>query len=47
MRKQYKLATAPQMGASGRITMDASAIASGLAFLESELEKSTRPCASR
>lgn len=39
MRKTYKLATAPQLGASGRITMDASAIASGLAFLESELEK--------
>ncbi|MBM6985416.1 MAG: DUF1073 domain-containing protein [Acidaminococcaceae bacterium] len=37
MRKQYNLAVLPVRG--GMITMDASAVSSGLAFLESELEK--------
>ncbi len=37
MRKQYNLAVPPVRG--GMITMDASAVSSGLAFLESELEK--------
>ena len=39
VQKNYKLATPPPRGTSGNITMDASAISSGLAFLESELEK--------
>ena len=39
VKKNYKLATPPPRGTSGNITMDASAISSGLAFLESELEK--------
>lgn len=39
VKKQYNIATAPQMGASQRLTLDASAVSSGLAFLESELEK--------
>ena len=34
-----RLAQAPMRGASGMITMDAAAVSSGLAFLESELEK--------
>lgn len=37
IRKQYNLAVAPARG--GVMTMDASAVAGGLAFLESELEK--------
>ena len=37
MRKQYNLAVPPMRG--GMITMDASAVSGGLAFLESELEK--------
>lgn len=37
--KQYNLAVPPMRGASSMLTMDASAVASGLAFLESELEK--------
>lgn len=39
IRKTYNLPVAPQRGASGILTMDASAVSSGLAFLESELEK--------
>ena len=39
VQKTYKLATPPPRGTSGNITMDASAVSSGLAFLESELEK--------
>ena len=39
IKKNYKLAAPPQMGASGRLTLDADAVSSGLAFLESELEK--------
>ena len=39
IRKQYNLPVAPVRGASSILTMDASAVSSGLAFLESELEK--------
>ena len=39
MKKQYNLAIAPQRGGSPLLTMDAAAVSSGLAFLESELEK--------
>lgn len=39
INKQYNLAVAPSRGASDILTMDASAVSSGLAFLESELEK--------
>ena len=38
-KKSYKLAAVPQKGVSGVLTMDAAAVSSGLAFLESELEK--------
>lgn len=39
IRKTYNLPVAPQRGASSILTMDAAAVSSGLAFLESELEK--------
>lgn len=39
IQKTYHLPVAPQRGASDILTMDASAVSSGLAFLESELEK--------
>ena len=39
MKKQYNLPIAPQRGGSPLLTMDAAAVSSGLAFLESELEK--------
>lgn len=39
IRKTYNLPIAPSRGASSVLTMDASAVSSGLAFLESELEK--------
>ena len=39
MKKQYNLATPPQRGGTAMLTMDAAAVSSGLAFLESELEK--------
>ena len=39
MKKQYNLAIAPQRSGSPLLTMDAAAVSSGLAFLESELEK--------
>mgnify|MGYP000983542507 FL=1 len=39
MKKQYNIAIAPQRGGSPMLTMDAAAVSSGLAFLESELEK--------
>ncbi|MGP1365888.1 MAG: DUF2184 domain-containing protein [Schwartzia sp. (in: firmicutes)] len=39
MNKAYNLAVAPQRGGSPLLTMDAAAVSSGLAFLESELEK--------
>lgn len=41
VNKMYapRLAQAPMHGTSGMITMDASAVSSGLAFLQSELEK--------
>ena len=39
MKKQYNIAIAPQRGGSPMLTRDAAAVSSGLAFLESELEK--------
>lgn len=39
IKKNYKLAAPPARGTSGTLTMDADAVSSGLAFLESELEK--------
>ena len=39
IQKQYNLAVAPMRGAYDRMTYDADALSSGLAFLESELEK--------
>ena len=39
IQKQYNLAVAPMRGAYDRMTYDADAVSSGLAFLESELEK--------
>ena len=39
IQKQYNLAVAPMRGAYDTMTFDAGAVASGLAFLESELEK--------
>ena len=39
IKKNYKLAAPPARGPSGTLTMDADAVSSGLAFLESELEK--------
>ena len=39
LKKNYKLAAPPQRGMSGTLTLDADAVSSGLAFLESELEK--------
>ena len=39
IQKQYNLAVAPMRGAYDHMTFDANAVSSGLAFLESELEK--------
>ena len=39
MKKQYNLPSPPQRGGTTMLTMDAVAVSSGLAFLESELEK--------
>ena len=39
IQKTYNLAVAPMRGAYDRMTYDADAVSSGLAFLESELEK--------
>ena len=39
MKKQYNLPSPPQRGGTSMLTMDAAAVSSGLAFLESELEK--------
>lgn len=39
IKKTYNLASVPAAGASGALTLDHAAVSSGLAFLQSELEK--------